>query len=63
MFDKKIEVATKLLKKLESSDRVKNITAKGIVVNNTKKRAGKISMIAEGIELAEQKKDFFSIYR
>jgi|TARA_R110001599_G_scaffold80801_1_gene218007 hypothetical protein len=31
--------------------------------NQAKKRAGKISMIAEGIELAEQKKDFFSIYR
>lgn len=31
--------------------------------NQAKKRAVKISMIAEGIELAEQKKDFFSIYR
>ena len=31
--------------------------------NQAKKRAIKISMIAEGIELAEQKKDFFNIYR
>lgn len=28
-----------------------------------KDRAKKISMIAEGIELAEAKKDFFSIYK
>ncbi len=28
-----------------------------------KDRAKKISMIAEGIELAEQKKDFYSIYK
>ena len=30
---------------------------------NAKHRAKKISMIAEGIELAEAKKDFFSIYK
>lgn len=30
---------------------------------NAKHRAKKISMIAEGIELAEMKKDFKSIYR
>ncbi len=28
-----------------------------------KERAKKISMIAEGMELAEAKKDFFSIYK
>lgn len=30
---------------------------------SAKKRAKKISMIAEGIELAEAKKDFYSIYK
>ena len=30
---------------------------------NAKHRAKKINMIAEGIELAEAKKDFYSIYR
>jgi|TARA_B100000780_G_scaffold271219_1_gene231915 hypothetical protein len=32
-------------------------------IKAAKHRAKKISMIAEGIELAEQRKDFFNIYR
>lgn len=37
--------------------------SKLVSLKNAKYRAKKVSMIAEGIELAEQKKDFFNSYR